>query len=312
MVIASCRAIRFSARVKTLPLLALAIFVVPLLPAQEQDVVFHRAMKVGYKFDIEGQLTDEQSQKIEANGVTMRDNTTRTEATLKGRVEVTGVSKHEMPQRVRVTVKEWTLKLGGRSQSEIKPGDVIEGEGGKASEFKLNGVKLSKDQTRALGRLLSLKSDDEPDTDDLVLGAGRKVKAGDAWPINLVPAAKDLSEAFHAEIAPSMVKGLVKFNGSKEIAAEPCQQLEAHLTLNGAGLDVPGAPTGTKARTFMVTVDMKTDLPADTTKQPRTLEDEISSQVVGESEINRDGKSAVMRFNLGSRVAKRCTMNPVP
>ncbi len=104
---------------------------------------------------------------------------------------------------------------------------------------------------------------------------------------------------------------LVKFNSSKDHENEPCHQLESHITLNGAGLDIPGAPPGTKAKTFVIAVDIKTDLPVDTAKQPRTVEDETSSQIIGESEINKDGKMAVMRFELGSRVAKRCVMRPV-
>jgi hypothetical protein len=297
--------------VRVLYFIAAVLFLVSPASAQEREIVFHRDVKVGQKFEFDGSLKEEKYQKIEATGALLKDSSTKLEGVVKGLIEVTGVTSHGMANQVRLVVKEWLLKVEGQALAEIKPGDVITGEGGKPPVFKINGVKLSMDETRVLGGLLALKADDEPDTDNSVLGPGHKVKPGDSWSINAEAQAKDLKDAFHAEITPAMVKGIVKFNGETVRAGEPCQKIEAHITLNGAGLDIPGAPPGTKAKTFVVSVDVKTELPADVTKQARALEDETSSEILGESEVNRDGATVLVRFDLGSRVAKRWVMDPV-
>ena len=138
------------------------------------------------------------------------------------------------------------------------------------------------------------------------------MKSGDSWLINAKAAAKDLSDSFRSEITPQMLRGTVTLKGVKQVEASPCQQLEAHITLNRPGMDVPGAPAGTKARSFIVSIDVKTELPVEKSLQPRLVEEDMATEVIGESQFNQGGKAGVMTFSLGSRILRHSVQTPVP
>ena len=311
-VIATGGAIRFPLRVKLFLPIILAVLMATPLSAQDHEIVFHRPVKTGYRYDLVGKVTDEQGQKIEANGAPLRDSTTKTEAEIKARVEVTGVTKHEMPKSVRVEVREWSFKVGGKSVGDLKAGDTIEGASGGSGTFTVNGATVTKEEAVALGRLLGLKTEDETDSDDAVLGAGHAVKVGDAWLINATAGAKDLSESFRSEIRPEMLRGTVRLASVAGEAASAKQMIEAHITLNRPGVDVPGAPKGTKAKTFLVAIDVKTSLPEDKSLLPSSIDEDMLTEVVGEAPIESGGRSSLIVFRLGSRIVRHSEHTPVP
>jgi hypothetical protein len=52
--------------------------------AQEREIVFHRDVKVGQKFEFDGSLKEEKYQKIEATGAMLKDSSKMLELLMSG------------------------------------------------------------------------------------------------------------------------------------------------------------------------------------------------------------------------------------
>lgn len=272
---------------------------------QEYEVVLHRPLKVGQHCHYEATYSEEEAQNIAVNDQEVRSGQSKLEGSIKGDLEVTGVSKAGELMEIKLTVREWSLTADGKPTKGLKAGDVVLGRAGKPSLYTLEGSPLPQPISQALSSYFSLHQADEPNTDEAVLAPGKKVKVGDAWPIHSEAAAADLSEKFGAKLGKDMVKGIVKLDSVSGEGAQRYLHLTSSLTVNAAGLKLAGLPEGVTTKRFAVSADSAGDLPVDPAKQQLNSDESLTLDVEASGELKQDGKSSVIQVLLSRKIVKK-------
>ena len=284
-------------------------FSIASLSAQEFDIVLTRPNKVGDKCTYEGEFSEQQAQAVIIEGQPAQEHVGKVEGKVRAGLEVTKINKAGNLEEVKLTIESWDLQVDGKAINTLKAGDVVEGRGGRPSRFTLGGVPLGKEPSQALQKFFSLKTEDEKDVDDSVLGPGKKVKSGDSWAIHADAAAKELGEKIGIPMKPEMIKGIMKLDAVDGPETDRILKLSSHLSVNAAGLQIPGAPEGFLAQRFAVSVDMGAELPVDVTHQPLSGTEEVTTDVGGSNVVKREVADVTVKFLLSTQMKKKEKMD---
>lgn len=249
------------------------------LHAQEYNITLHRPYQKGDQCTFDEKVQRTQSQQVDVNGKPAQQKELSVEASLKGNLEVVEVNKNGQMTKIKFTVDQWHMQADGKDNTDLKKGDTVEGEGGKPGQFKVNGAPVSAEVASALPIFFDLKTDDSPpETDDAVMGPGKKVKVGESWNINTEAAAKDLSEKFGSPVKADMIKGTAKLESVDGAAPAQTLKVSGEIDVNVAGVEIPGAP-GMVAQKFSITVKLTGNFPIDPTLPETGGAEEFTTEV---------------------------------
>ncbi len=267
---------------------------------QEYEIRFNRPAKIGQTCLYEGEMSQEQSQKVDIDGQPKTDKQSKISAKIKGKVEVTAVTKDGSIQGIKIEIVDWQLQSSAGEIPGPKPGDIVEKNAGETKQFSIKGNALTGPVAEALGQFFSLHTETDKDMDDLVMGPGKKVKVGDSWPINSELGAKDLADKIHSSISPEMIKGQTKLDAVEGST----QKLSAHIAVDASGMQMPGAPKGFRAQRFTMEDEVAGDFPVDVEQQSSNQSEEMKMDLEGSTTVDAGGKNVTVKLAMSMHLKK--------
>lgn len=230
--------------------LAAVLFLAAGAFAQEYQVRFTRASKVGDKYRISIAATNVSSMKMTPEMPGMPSGKQEFAFDFASDVEVLAVDSSGQVTKETLKVVRFARTSGGETTQILAAGDdvVAQVENGEKT-FTIKGAPADMEQAAALMGLVQLATGGLTE-DDMFAPSGPK-KVGDSWPVNRAAIAKSLAED-GSSIPEGNITGTVKLAGVTKVGGVDCLDVQGDVKCTGLSATFPGltAEKGEFAMTF--------------------------------------------------------------
>lgn len=175
--------------------------------AQDYEIKLVRTVKVGDKYGVISNATQEQHMTMSVNGQGTPPRDEAMSASLTAKAEVVTATPGGREGKTRFSITKLTKTIGAQTTEVLPTGTVVIAERvGAKTEFTVGAAPAAPEVAKVLALVISLESDAGAN-DDVIFGTKERKKVADTWPINAAAAAADVSEKGGLKVDAANISG---------------------------------------------------------------------------------------------------------
>jgi len=222
-------------------------------------------------------------------------------------VEVLAVGAKRNPTRLAVTVHQ-LIKSGEAGSSPLLPegARLIARREKGATVFERDGQPAGEEVDQALGEVLAVAGDEEPDGDAL-FGTDQRQRVGASWPLNSERLAEYMKRSFKmSQLKAQDVKGSAKLVATKQLANCRCLEIEVSLEISNGNIDPSSLPPGMTLTSTVIQSKASMLVPAapEVEAGPAEGETQVIRKVTGTLGGQLNGVSLSGKLEIRTRLSR--------
>lgn len=228
--------------------------------AQDYEIKLVRTVKVGDKYGVISNATQEQHMTMSVNGQGTPPRDEAMSASLTAKAEVVTATPGGREGKTRFSITKLTKTLGAQTTEVLPTGTVVIAERvGTKMEFTVGAAPAAPEVAKVLGLVISLESDAGAN-DDVVFGTKERKKVADTWPIDVAAASADAAAKGGLKIDPADIAGTTTLVEAKPEGLK----ISAAMTMKKVGIPLP---PGMAVTASAFTADFSGVFPVDASKR---------------------------------------------
>jgi hypothetical protein len=207
--------------------------------AQDFAIQLQRPVKVGDRYGLSANGSEEQVSKVQVNGQAVPPRSSALTVALTAKAEVLAVSLTGREMKTRFIITKATRTVESATGELMPAGtEIIAEHKGQRTEFIIDNMPASPDLAKALTVVISLEDDEAPG-DDVIFGTKERKRVGDTWPVNSTEAAADFARRGGMKMDPKNMTGTTTLSEVTKIDGQSTLVISAVMTIKEVSIPLP-------------------------------------------------------------------------